>query len=106
MLWEEEVPHEIRKDFFLSVYSEGWDVGRDEEKRCYLLCCLKVDCSPGRILGWVNIVAVFLEEISSFFIPSPLCHAFLPGNRGIIYVIYKFFYLCMALLTGNNEMHK
>jgi hypothetical protein len=66
MLWEEEVPHGIRKDFFLFVYSEGWDVGREEEKRCFLLCCLKVDCSPRRIFGWVRIVAVLLEEISSF----------------------------------------
>jgi len=41
-----------------------------------------------------------------FFIPSPLCHALLHGKKSIIYVIYIFFYLCMALLTGNNEMHK
>jgi hypothetical protein len=48
----------------------------------------------------------FIRGDFIFFIPSPLCHAFLPGNSGIFYVIYIIFGLCMALLNGNNEMHK
>jgi hypothetical protein len=67
---------------------------------------LKVFYSPRRMLWWVGSDAVFLEENSYFFIPSPLCQAFLHGNKSIIYVVYIPFSLCMALLIGNNEMHK
>jgi hypothetical protein len=86
----------LGRTFLFSVYSEGWDVGRDEEKRCCWIFCLKSVRSPGRILGWVSIAAVLLEEFSYFLIPSPLCHAFLPGNIYILYIIYKLFHVCMA----------
>jgi hypothetical protein len=87
MLQAEEVPHEIRKDFF-SVYWEGWDVGREEEKRCCLLF-LNVVCSPGRILGWVSIVAVLLEEISSFLsLHHFAMHFCLAIDASFMYYIY------------------
>jgi|GEM_PF-7084799 len=41
-----------------------------------------------------------------FFIPSPLCHAFLPGNNRMNYLLYIIFFFCMAKLISKNEMHK
>jgi len=88
------------------LFEEGWGVGREEEERCCLLRCIKVVCSPRRIFEYGVCAAVVFEEISFVFIPSPLCHAFLHGNVCIVKVVYIIFSICMAVLTGNNEMHK
>jgi hypothetical protein len=54
----------LGRTFLFSVVSEGWDVGRDEEKRCCWIFCLKIVRSPRRILGWASIAAVVIEEFS------------------------------------------
>jgi hypothetical protein len=40
----------VGRIFSYWVFEEGWDVGRDEEERCYLIVCLKVFYSPRRML--------------------------------------------------------
>jgi hypothetical protein len=77
----------LGKIFFYFVFVEGWDVGRDEEERGVLIFLFEGVVLPqaDMLMGWV--CPVLLEEISYFFIPSPLCHAFLQGNNSIIYVV-------------------
>jgi hypothetical protein len=73
--------------------------GKRRRGELLVLDCGMKDCALPQavILRWESNIAVLLEEIFIFFfIPSPLCHAFLPGNTDIIDTIYKYFCLCMA----------
>jgi hypothetical protein len=56
----------LGRTFYKAVRLEGWDVGREEENCNDRMCCLKVERSPGRILGWAN-AGFLLEEISFFY---------------------------------------
>lgn len=60
-----EVPQPIRKDFLYPLDRYKWDVGREEEKVCCWLCCLKVEPSPRRFFEWERAAVVF-EEFSFF----------------------------------------
>jgi len=103
---QERYLRNVGRIVFVDSFEEGRDVGREEEERCCLLRCAKVVYSPRRNFEFCVCAAVVFEEISYVFIPSPLCHAFLHGNTCIVNVVFIIFSICMAVLTGNNEMHK
>lgn len=86
---------------------KGWEVGRDEESWYFDVDGYVVRASPdGDTWLDASVIAVVLETFFIVFIPSPLCHAFMPGK----YLYIKYYLNTFRSLHGiselQNEIHK
>jgi hypothetical protein len=84
--WEKErwdalvgVPHGFRKDLFIPSLVRRMGCGKRRGEWMLLVFCFEGGTLPRAIL-LMGLCSCFVRGDFMSFIPSPLCHAFLPGN--------------------------